>query len=126
MANIMETLAMAGFAGALLVLLVCAVVLLRANRTEQIAREESSARAVELETRIGSLLNGQSEMTGRMQAMQEHLAGRQAELSKTVSERLDGMTDRLNISMGESSKTTHENLKKLHERLAVLDVAQAN
>jgi DNA recombination protein RmuC len=126
MANIMETLVMAGFVAALVILILCAVVLLRANRAGQIAREDSAARAVELETRIGSLLNAQSEMTGRMQAMQEHLSGRQAELSKTVSERLDGMTDRLNVSMGESSKTTHENLKKLHERLAVLDVAQAN
>ena len=61
-----------------------------------------------------------------MQAMAEHLGGRQAELNRTLSERLDGMTHRLNQSMGESTRTTHDNLKRLHERLAVLDAAQQN
>ncbi len=61
-----------------------------------------------------------------MQAMSELLGNRQAELSKSLSERLDGMTHRLNQSMGEATKSTHENLKNLHERLAVLNSAQAN
>ena len=65
-------------------------------------------------------------MTGRIKTMDELIGGRQAELTKSLAERLDGMTDRLNQSMGESSKTTHDNLKSLHERLAVLDFAQAN
>ena len=61
-----------------------------------------------------------------MQAMAEMLGGRQAEMSQAVSERLDGMTHRLNQSMGEATKNTHDNLKRLHERLAVLDAAQQN
>ena len=65
-------------------------------------------------------------MTGRVQAMAEMLGGRQAELSQTVAERLDGLSHRLNQSMGEASKNTHDSLKTLHERLAVLDAAQRN
>ena len=122
----METPVIVGFAGAVLLLLVCLALLFRANRAGQAARAESAARAAELETRIGSLLAAQSEMTGRMQTMADLIGGRQAELNKTLSERLDGMTDRLSQSMGESSKATHENLTKLHERLAVLDVAQTS
>jgi DNA recombination protein RmuC len=80
----------------------------------------------ELESGIGSLLSAQSEMAGRMQAMTDLIGGRQAELAKSLSERLDGMTHRLNQSMGEATKNTHDNLKQLHERLAVLDSAQAN
>ena len=54
------------------------------------------------------------------------LGGRQAELNRAVSERLDGMAHRMNQSMGEATKNTHDNLKRLHERLAVLDAAQQN
>jgi DNA recombination protein RmuC len=105
---------------------ILAVMLWRASGAGGRTEQDAALRAAELESQIGALLQAQAEMTGRMQAMQEHLGGRQAELNKTLSERLDGMTDRLSTSMGESSKTTHENLKKLHERLAVLDVAQSN
>src|SRR6185369_11231855 len=110
---------------AALLLAGCLLVLWRAGQAGRQAGAEASARAAELEARIGTLLQAQSETSGRIQAMQEHLGGRQAELNKTLSERLDGMTDRLNQSMGESSKNTHDNLKKLHERLAVIDAAQA-
>src|SRR4029079_17956353 len=122
----METPVMAGFAGAVLLLFVCLALLFRANRAGQAARAESAARAAELETRIGALLAAQAEMTGRMQTMADLIGGRQAELNKTLSERLDGMPARLTQWMGESSKATQENLTKLHERLAVLDIAQAN
>jgi DNA recombination protein RmuC len=87
---------------------------------------QGAARVAELESGIGSLLSAQSEMAGRMQAMTDLIGGRQAELAKSLSERLDGMTHRLNQSMGEATKNTHDNLKQLHERLAVLDSAQAN
>ncbi len=103
-----------------------AVALLHLARASRQGGEEATARAHELEERIGTLLKAQSEMTGRMQAMSELIGNRQSELTKSLSERLDGMTHRLNQSMGEATKSTHENLKTLHERLAVLDSAQAN
>jgi DNA recombination protein RmuC len=65
-------------------------------------------------------------MTGRMAAMAEMLGTRQADMSRAVSERLDGMSHRLSQSVGEATKNTHESLKGLHERLAVLDAAQQN
>ena len=68
------------------------------------AGDGSRRRAGELEGQIGTLLKAQSEMAGRMQAMSELIGGRQAELSKSLSERLDGMTHRLNQSMGESTQ----------------------
>lgn len=86
--------------------------------------KQSAIQAAEIETRMGALLQAQSEISGRIQTMADLIGGRQAELNKSLSERLDGMTHRLNESMGEATKSTHENLKRLHERLAVLDSAQ--
>lgn len=96
------------------------------RRARRRAEADAAARAVELEGRVGTLLSAQAEMTGRMAAMAEMLGGRQAELNRSVSERLDGMGHRLSQSMGEATKNTHESLKGLHERLAVLDAAQQN
>ena len=116
----------ASFAFAAILLALCLVLLVRAHRAGRLAEGEAAARAAELEARLGALLSAQSEMTGRMQAMSELLGGNQSEMSKSLSERLDGMTHRLNQSMGESTRNTHESLKNLHERLAVLDSAQQN
>ncbi len=109
-----------------LFLALCLAVLWRASRAGTQSEAEAATRAAELEGRIDSLLAAQSEMTGRMQAMAALLGSGQAEMSKALSERLDGMTHRINNSMGEATKNTHENLKRLHERLAVLDAAQRN
>jgi DNA recombination protein RmuC len=58
--------------------------------------------------------------------MREVLSGRQAELARAVSERLDAVTHRIGQSMQASSQSTMENLSKLNERLAVIDGAQKN
>src|SRR5204862_2471186 len=54
------------------------------------------------------------------------LSGRQAELARAVSERLDAVTHRIGQSMQVSTQSTMENLAKLNERLAVIDNAQKN
>lgn len=111
----------------LAVLFLLALVLIwRGARAGRRVQEEAAARAAELEAQLGALLSAQSAMTGRMQAMAEMIGSRQADMSKAVSDRLDGMTHRLNQSVGEATKNTHESLKSLHERLAVLDAAQQN
>ena len=117
-------LAAAGLA--LVMLFVAAIVLLRSARARRLAEAAAAFRAAELESHVGSLLQAQAEMTGRMQTMAEIFGERQAELNKAVSERLDGMGHRLHQTVGEATKHTQDNLKKLHERLAVLDVAQQN
>ena len=119
-----------GIAGALagiaLAVLVTALLIARASARRRRVAHEAAERAGELERQIATLVSAQSEMTGRMQAMAELLGGRQAELNKAISERLDGMSHKMNQSMGEATKNTHENLKRLHERLAVLDAAQTH
>ena len=118
--------AAAAIALAAIFLSLCLALLWRAGRARRRAEAEARARASEMEGQLGALLAAQSQMTGRMQAMAEMLGGRQAELSRAVSERLDGMSHRLNQSVGEATRNTHESLKSLHERLAVLDAAQQN
>jgi DNA recombination protein RmuC len=105
------------FAAIVLALLFAAHVLWRTIRSGRRG-------AHELESQIAALMSAQSEMAGRLQQMAESIGGRQAELNKSLSERLDGFSHRLNQSMGEATRNTHENLKRLHERLAVLDSAQ--
>jgi len=62
----------------------------------------------------------------RIEAMRDLLAGRQAELSRAVNERLDSVSHHLNQSMTTSRQHTVESLQKLSERLAVIDHAQKN
>jgi DNA recombination protein RmuC len=121
----MDPLLLVAVAIAVLLAVACIVLAWQAQARRQ-SDAQGAARVAELESGIGSLLSAQSEMAGRMQAMTDLIGGRQAELAKSLSERLDGMTHRLNQSMGEATKNTHDNLKQLHERLAVLDSAQAN
>ena len=68
----------------------------------------------------------QAETAGRMQAMGEALAGRQAELARVLSERLDSVSTRLGASLETNTQQTVERLRTLHERLAVIDHAQKN
>jgi DNA recombination protein RmuC len=111
---------------ALVLLVLAAIMLMRAAGARRRAEASAVTRAAELESRVGELVQAQAEMTGRMQTMAEIFGERQAELNKAVSERLDGMGHRLNQSVGDATKHTQDNLKKLHERLAVLDAAQQN
>jgi DNA recombination protein RmuC len=82
--------------------------------------------AAEAESRMGAILHAQAEMQGRMGAMAELFGARQAELTQSLSQRLDAMTGRLGQTMSEQTKSTHESLAKLQERLAVIDTAQNN
>jgi len=115
-------------AGALLFLLILLLVvsLWRSSRTRALAEAEAAARAREAEARLAELARTQAELQGRMGTIAEIFGNRQAELTKAISERLDGMTSRLGQSITEQTKSTHENLAKLQERLAVIDTAQNN
>ena len=111
----------------LFVLLVALVaVLWRSAKARAGAAAEAADHARDVEARMEGILKAQSEMRGRLGAVAEVFGARQAELTKTIGERLDGMTTRLGQSMTEQTKSTHENLAKLQERLAVIDTAQTN
>ena len=75
---------------------------------------------------VDELARLQAEAAGRMQAMGEALAGRQAELARVLSDRLDSVSSRLGASLDSNTKHTADRLQTLHERLAVIDHAQKN
>jgi DNA recombination protein RmuC len=76
--------------------------------------------------KLGELARLQAETSGRLQAMGESLAGRQAELARVLSERLDSVSTRLGASLETNTKQTVDRLQNLHERLVVIDHAQKN
>ncbi|MGO8067399.1 DNA recombination protein RmuC [Rhizobium leguminosarum] len=118
-------LALIGGVLAALALLVI-VLLLRGASLRREQAEEASFRAQENEARMAELLKIQAEMQGRIAAMTEVFGARQSELNQTISQRLDGMSQRVSSTITEQTKSTHENLQRLQERLAVIDAAQNN
>jgi DNA recombination protein RmuC len=76
--------------------------------------------------RMGEMMRLQAETAGRLQAMGENLAGRQAELARVVAERLDAVSVRVGHSLDATTRQTVDRLQGLHERLAVIDRAQKN
>jgi DNA recombination protein RmuC len=115
-------------AGALLLVLIVllSVALWRSASARSRAANEANDRAREAEARMAEIARAQAEMQGRMGTIAEVFGSRQAELTKAIGERLDGMTSRLGQSITEQTKSTHDNLAKLQERLAVIDTAQSN
>ena len=123
------SLGQAVLAAGLLFLILFALFLLalwRAGRARTEAAEEAALRAREAEARMAELTKAQAELQGRMGTIAEVFGSRQAELTKAITERLDGMSSRLGQSITEQTKSTHENIAKLQERLAVIDTAQNN
>jgi DNA recombination protein RmuC len=108
----------------LLLLLALAIGLWRAGARRTLEADEQAMRAEELEARVAELARIHSESAGRMQTLTEVLSGRQAELARTVSERLDQVSHRLGEGMTNAARTTAESLSQLNERLAVVDAAQ--
>ncbi len=98
----------------------------RAARARAVAAAEAAQHAREAEARMVELTRAQAELQGRMGSIAEVFGNRQAELTRALSERLDGMSTRLGQSINQQTKSTHENLAKLQERLAVIDTAQNN
>lgn len=111
--------------GALALLVTVAFALWRTGRRRAAEAEEQAVRAEALAARVAELVRAQSETSGRMQTLAEILGGRQAELARLVSERLDSVSHRLGEGMNNNARVTQESLSQLHERLAVVDAAQA-
>src|SRR5215213_6322448 len=119
--------ALAAFACIVLAMLgAIALMLARATHTRGVEAARHDVHAEELEERMGEIARIQAETAGRVHTMGEVLSGRQAELARAVSERLDAVTHRIGQSMQASTQSTMENLSKLNERLAVIDGAQKN
>ncbi|WP_438275552.1 DNA recombination protein RmuC [Nitrobacter sp.] len=111
---------------ALLLLLVIAIVIARSGRRGTDMAMAQASRADELEERLIDMMRTQAEMTGRVDAMGKALAGRQAEMARAVSDRLDAVTHRVGQSMEQTTRNTMDSLRVLHERLGIIDNAHQN
>ncbi len=99
--------ALLGFGGLVLILLlVIAITIARSGRRGAELAMAQAIRAEELEERLSEMLRAQSEATGRVDAMGQALAGRQAEMSRAVNERLDSVTHRVGQSMEQTTRHT--------------------
>ena len=111
---------------ALVLLLTIAIVIARSGRRGAELAMAQAIRADELEERLSEMLRAQSESTGRVDAMGQALAGRQAEMARAVNERLDSVTHRVGQSMEATTRNTMDSLRVLHERLGIIDNAHKN
>ena len=111
---------------ALVLLLALVIVVAKSGRRGAELAVAQAIRADELEERLTEMVRAQSESTGRVDAMAQSLAGRQAEMSRAVNERLDSVTHRVGQSMEQTTRNTMDSLRKLHERLGIIDNAHKN
>jgi DNA recombination protein RmuC len=111
---------------ALILLLAIAIAVARSTRRGLELATAQAERADELEDRLAEVLRAQSEASGRVDAMGQALAGRQAEMARAVTERLDSVTHRVGQSMEQTTRHTMESLRVLHERLGIIDNAHKN
>jgi DNA recombination protein RmuC len=120
----------AGGAVALALFLALVIALVRQQRRNAVMVAQEAAREAEreqhIDRRMGEFAHAQAETVGRLQAMGESLAGRQAELARVLSERLDAVSHRVGQSLEVTSKQTTDRLASLGERLALIDSAQKN
>jgi DNA recombination protein RmuC len=111
---------------ALLLLITIAIVVARSGRRGTDMAMAQAIRADELEDRLADLMRAQAEATGRVDAMGKALSGRQAEMARAFSERLDTVTHRVGQSMEQTTRNTMDSLRVLHERLGIIDSAHQN
>ncbi|MBY0383351.1 MAG: DNA recombination protein RmuC [Xanthobacteraceae bacterium] len=111
---------------ALLLLMAIAIIIARGQRHSVLTAQSQSEHANELDARLNEMLRIQAEATGRVDAMGQALAGRQAELTRAVNDRLDSVTHRVGQSMEQSTRNTMDSLRALHERLGIIDNAHKN
>jgi DNA recombination protein RmuC len=120
----------AGGAVALALFFGLVIALVRQQRRNAVLVAQEAAREGEreqqIERRMGDFARAQAETAGRLQAMGESLAGRQAELARVLSERLDAVSHRVGQSLEVTAKQTTDRLASLGERLALIDSAQKN
>jgi len=90
-----------------------------------LARRRPTAGAA-VDARVDELLRLNTETTARLQTMAEILGGRQAELARSLGERIDGLGQRVGANLAAAQQSSGEQLERLAERLAVIDRAQAS
>ena len=104
---------------ALLLLLAAVIFAWRAQAYRRGETGEALRRAAELEYRL-------AEMAGQLRGVAEQAHGSQAQISRTLEERLDQVSERLGLGLSHQAERTSQSLTQLYERLAVIDTAQKN
>ena len=101
----------------LVMLLAILIVVWRAGgrRTDEVI--SAQRRASELETRL-------SELAGQLKNFSDTTATREAQMARSLDERLDNVSHRLGEGLNSTSERTTKSLQHLYERLAVIDTAQ--
>ena len=99
-----------------LALLLFAVILAWRAQSGRKAEQEKTA---ELEYRL-------AELSGALQNFAAQSQGQGANLQRALDERLDQVSQRVGYGLTEQTQRTAQSLNALHERLAVIDAAQAN
>src|SRR5258708_1483548 len=113
--------ALIGFGAlALVLLLSIAIVIARSGRRGAELAMAQAIRADELEERLSEMLRAQSEATGRVDAMGQQLAGRQADMARAGNGRLDSGTHPVRQSMGHTTRNTLDSLRVLHQPLGII------
>ena len=121
------SLGVALLAGGAVLLVFVAVWQWRQAAARQVAAEAEAARLTqELDAKAAETQRALAEMNGRMQTIAEVFGARQADLTKSLTDRLDSFGQRLGENVQTQARATHESLTKLGERLAVIDSAQQN
>lgn len=75
---------------------------------------------------VSELARQQTELLGRLAAMAEAQAQTRAEITSTLNERLENVSQRMGVSLEASAQKTAETLGTLTARLNVIDEAQKN
>jgi DNA recombination protein RmuC len=80
---------------------------------------ETARRATELEIRL-------AELAGSLRSFADQSQGAQAQLARSLDERLDQVSHRVGEGLTHQAERTSQSLSQLHQRLAVIDAAQQN
>jgi DNA recombination protein RmuC len=110
---------------ALSLLMMLVIGTMRANRQRVLEAAAATEQAQAFGDKVTELNRLQAELAGRMQTMAEMVGGRQSDMTKAVSERLDHLRMSMGQGMAQTAEKQAEQLQKLGERLAVIDAAQA-
>jgi DNA recombination protein RmuC len=111
--------ALAGAVVVLLLLLVLVLLFWRSFRLRQADNLERARRTGEMDMRL-------AELAGLVHGFASQTQGQQQDMQRTLDERLDMVSHRIGTGLNEQSQRTSESLSALHQRLAVIDAAQAN
>ncbi len=111
----------------LLIALVIAAAILGAGVLVMLAlKRRPDSREGEAERLVQELIRQQTELAGRIASISDAQTQTRQEITQTLNERLENVSQRMGQSLEDSAKKTAETLGNLTNRLTVIDEAQKN